>query len=163
MADAAAEGTSGKVVIRNIGLLLSGDIDRPILDADTLVIQDGLIKAVGREKDCDLSHPRTTIDIVAADGVYLAAFAEAVEEEYRGGVAHAAFNQGRAQGGGGVWMPVGRPEYLRQCVMMSLRRLKLDRLPLWQRGELAPLRVPRSAADLSDSLTTSRLTLRAGP
>ena len=36
MADVAAGGQSGKVVIRNIGLLLSGDLDRPILDADTL-------------------------------------------------------------------------------------------------------------------------------
>ncbi len=62
MADAAAEGLSGKVVIRNIGLLLSGDIDRPILDADTIVVQDGLITAVGCEKDCDVSHARTTID-----------------------------------------------------------------------------------------------------
>src|SRR6266571_359844 len=34
MADAAGNGKSGKVVIRNIGLLLSGDIDRPIFDTD---------------------------------------------------------------------------------------------------------------------------------
>ena len=38
MAVAAAIQSSGKVVVRNIGLLLSGDIDRPILDADTIVI-----------------------------------------------------------------------------------------------------------------------------
>ena len=50
MADAVSSGKSGKVVIKNIGLLLSGDIDRPILDADTIVVQDGLITAVGREK-----------------------------------------------------------------------------------------------------------------
>lgn len=31
MAEAVADGKSGKVVITNIGLLLSGDIDRPIL------------------------------------------------------------------------------------------------------------------------------------
>ncbi len=31
---------------------------------------------------------------------------------------------GLTRGGPGVWMPVGRPEYLRQCVLMSLRRLK---------------------------------------
>jgi pyridoxine 4-dehydrogenase len=30
------------------------------------------------------------------------------------------------------WLPVGRPEYLRQCVEMSLRRLKLDRIDLYQ-------------------------------
>ena len=28
-----------KLVIRNIGLLLSGDLDRPILDADTVVAE----------------------------------------------------------------------------------------------------------------------------
>jgi enamidase len=62
MAEAQAAGTSGKVVIRNIGLLLSGDIDHPILDADTLVVNDGLITAVGREKDCDTEGARTVID-----------------------------------------------------------------------------------------------------
>ena len=39
MAEVAAGAKSGKVVIRNIGLLLSGDIDRPILDADTIVVE----------------------------------------------------------------------------------------------------------------------------
>lgn len=37
-----------------------------------------------------------------------------------------------------------------------------DRLPLWQRGELADLRVPRTADALADSLTMSRLTFTAG-
>jgi enamidase len=62
MADAAASGKSGKVVIRNVGLMLSGDIDKPILDADTVVVDDGLIVAVGKEADCDLSGAATTID-----------------------------------------------------------------------------------------------------
>jgi enamidase len=53
---------SGKVVIRNVGLLLSGDIDRPILDADTLVVMDGRIVAVGKEADCDTAEPATLID-----------------------------------------------------------------------------------------------------
>jgi pyridoxine 4-dehydrogenase len=30
------------------------------------------------------------------------------------------------------WHPLGRPEYLRQCVEMSLRRLGLDRIDLYQ-------------------------------
>jgi enamidase len=63
MATAAVEEKSGKVVLRNIGLLLSGDIDQPILDADTIVIHDGVITAVGREKDCDISEAKTTIDV----------------------------------------------------------------------------------------------------
>ncbi len=62
MAHAAVEEKSGKVVIKNIGLLLSGDLDRPILDADTVVIQDGIITAVGKEKECDTAHADMLID-----------------------------------------------------------------------------------------------------
>jgi enamidase len=62
MADAIAGESSGKVVIRNVGLMLSGDLDRPILDADTVVVVDGRIAAVGRAKDCDVEGATTTID-----------------------------------------------------------------------------------------------------
>ncbi|MCD6734490.1 MAG: amidohydrolase family protein [Burkholderiaceae bacterium] len=62
MAIASNAGSSGKVVIRNVGLMLSGDIDRPILDADTVVVDDGLIVAVGRAKDCDTEGPARVID-----------------------------------------------------------------------------------------------------
>ena len=62
MAEAASAGKSGKVVISNVGLMLSGDIDRPILDADTIVVNDGIIVAVGREADCDTAQPDTLID-----------------------------------------------------------------------------------------------------
>src|SRR6185295_12240800 len=62
MAEAVAGAKSGKVVIRNIGLLLSGDIDRPILDADAIVVDDGLIVAVGREKELDTAGAKTVID-----------------------------------------------------------------------------------------------------
>ncbi len=63
MAEVAATTTAGKVVLRNIGLLLSGDIDRPILDADTIVCDRGRIGAVGREADCDTSNADTVIDV----------------------------------------------------------------------------------------------------
>ena len=62
MAEAAATATSGKVVIRNIGLLLSGDIDRPILEADTIVCEHGRIVAVGKEADCNTEQPDLVID-----------------------------------------------------------------------------------------------------
>lgn len=62
MAQAAATSASGKVVIRNIGLMLSGDIDQPILQADTIVIDDGLIAAVGKEADCDTAQANVVID-----------------------------------------------------------------------------------------------------
>ena len=62
MAEVVTNEKSGKVVIKNIGLLLSGDLDQPILSADTIVINDGLIIAVGKEKDCDISHATLIID-----------------------------------------------------------------------------------------------------
>jgi len=62
MAVDSSVSAKGKLVIRNIGLLLSGDLDRPILDADTVVAVDGVITAVGKEKDCDTSLPITLID-----------------------------------------------------------------------------------------------------
>lgn len=36
------------------------------------------------------------------------------------------------------WAPVGRPEYLRHCVEMSLRRLKLERIELYQLHRIDP-------------------------
>ena len=53
---------SGKVVIRNIGLMLSGSLREPILDANTVVIEAGRIVAVGRECDCDTERADKTID-----------------------------------------------------------------------------------------------------
>jgi aryl-alcohol dehydrogenase-like predicted oxidoreductase len=40
------------------------------------------------------------------------------------------------------WIPVGRPEYLRQSVLMSMRRLGVDRIDLWQLHRIDP-KVPR--------------------
>ena len=40
------------------------------------------------------------------------------------------------------WHELGRPKYLRQCVEMSLRRLKLDAIPLYQLHRIDP-EVPR--------------------
>jgi aryl-alcohol dehydrogenase-like predicted oxidoreductase len=37
------------------------------------------------------------------------------------------------------WAAVGRPEYLRQCVQLSLRRLGVDRIDLWQLHRIDPL------------------------
>jgi pyridoxine 4-dehydrogenase len=36
------------------------------------------------------------------------------------------------------WLPVGRPEYLHQQVEMSLRRLKIERIDLWQLHRIDP-------------------------
>src|SRR6266436_4697129 len=39
---------------------------------------------------------------------------------------------GNARPGPGQWVPDGRPEYLKQCVDKSLKRLKLERIDLYQ-------------------------------
>jgi len=56
-----SEGTS-RVVVHNIGLLLSGDLENPILDADTIVADNGRITAVGKAKDLDTAKATLTID-----------------------------------------------------------------------------------------------------
>jgi enamidase len=61
MAHDAARSPS-RLVIRNIGLLLSGDIKQPLLDADTMVAVDGRIIAVGKQKDVDCDGATLTVD-----------------------------------------------------------------------------------------------------
>ncbi len=62
MSDASATPKSGKLVIKNIGLLLSGDIDHPVLQADTIVAHDGLITAVGTASECNTEQADVVID-----------------------------------------------------------------------------------------------------
>ncbi|MCW3099275.1 MAG: aldo/keto reductase [Chthonomonadaceae bacterium] len=45
---------------------------------------------------------------------------------------------GLTRQGPDLWAPVGRPEYLRQCVEMSLRRLRLERIDLYQLHRIDP-------------------------
>ena len=58
-----------KLVIRNIGLLLTGAMEEPIRDADAIVAVDGKIAAIGRAKDLDQENATTVID---ANGTTLA-------------------------------------------------------------------------------------------
>lgn len=63
MADAApAAAPKGKLVIRNIGLMLSGKIEEPIFDADCLIAVDGRITEWGKEADLDTEGADTLID-----------------------------------------------------------------------------------------------------
>ena len=62
MEEGGAKAKQSKLVIRNIGLLLSGDLRRPILDADTVVAVNGKIAAVGKEKEVDASGAAVVID-----------------------------------------------------------------------------------------------------
>jgi enamidase len=58
-----AKSVRNKLVIRNIGLCLSGDLARPLLDGDTVVAVDGRITAIGREKDINCEQATTVIDV----------------------------------------------------------------------------------------------------
>ena len=59
---AGPEQQLGKLVVKNIGLLLSGALEAPLLDADTLVVEAGRIAAIGRFADLDTGDARSTID-----------------------------------------------------------------------------------------------------
>src|SRR5213594_940775 len=45
---------------------------------------------------------------------------------------------GNTRPGPGQWVPDGRPEYLRQCVDKSLKRLRLERIDLYQLHRIDP-------------------------
>lgn len=58
---------------------------------------------------------------------------------------------GLTRSGPEQWAPVGRPEYLRQCVEMSLRRLKVERIDLYQLHRIDPqVPVAESLGALTD-------------
>lgn len=50
---------------------------------------------------------------------------------------------GLVRHGPDIWKPLGRPEYLRLCVIMSLRRLGVERIDLWQLHRIDP-KVPEA-------------------
>lgn len=50
------------IVIKNIGTILSGDIDNPILKGDTIVVTDGKIAAVGGAEVADGIEAEKVID-----------------------------------------------------------------------------------------------------
>lgn len=62
-------------------------------------------------------------------GEALSPYADGVVIATKGGLVRTGQNQ---------WHPVGRPEYLQQEVELSLRRLKLERIDLWQLHRIDP-------------------------
>lgn len=67
--EAAKPASQSKLVIRNIGVLLSGNLEQPILDADCIIATNGRITAVGKEKDLDAAGATT---IINANGTAIA-------------------------------------------------------------------------------------------
>src|SRR5436309_10364313 len=60
--DAPQAAAPSKLVIRNIGLLLSGAMEKPILDADTIVAENGRITGIGRARDLNTEGATTIVD-----------------------------------------------------------------------------------------------------
>lgn len=60
------ETSENKLVIKNIGLILSGKLEQPILDGDCIISIDGKISAIGYEKDLNTDQPDQVIN---ANGV----------------------------------------------------------------------------------------------
>jgi len=53
---------SSKLVIRNIGQILSGKLEQPLIDGNCVVAIDGKIAAIGNENDLDTDQAATLID-----------------------------------------------------------------------------------------------------
>jgi enamidase len=49
-------------LIKGIGTLISGDINNPILDADTILVADGKIERIGRAADLEKLGAETVVD-----------------------------------------------------------------------------------------------------
>ena len=65
---------------------------------------------------------------------------------------------GFTRSGPNKWEAVGRPEYLRQCVEMSLRRLKVERIDLYQLHRIDPkVPVEESLGALKDFQKTGKI------
>lgn len=63
MAEAAPAPTARtRLVIRNIGQILSGRIEEPLIDGDCVICEGDRIVAVGHEKDLDTGEATTIVD-----------------------------------------------------------------------------------------------------
>ena len=51
-----------KILLKNIGTLVSGRLNEPLLDADALVINDGLIQKIGKIADMQETDAHTVVD-----------------------------------------------------------------------------------------------------
>jgi pyridoxine 4-dehydrogenase len=82
----------------------------------------------------------TFIDTADAYGPFISEdlIREALHDGSGYGGVVVATKGGNTRQGPDEWAAVGRREYLRQCVLMSLRRLGLERIDLWQLHRVDP-------------------------
>jgi len=88
--------------------------------------------------------PELGVDFIDTADAYGPSVSEVLIREtlypYRG--LTIATKGGLTRQGPELWAAVGRPEYLRQCVLMSMRRLNAQQIDLWQLHRIDP-KVPR--------------------
>src|SRR6478609_8801372 len=87
------------------------------LEVDFVDTADSYGPFVSEDLICEVLHPYNGIKVAT-----------------KGGFTRSGPNQ---------WAAVGRPEYLRQCIRMSLRRLGVERIDLWQLHRIDP-QTPRA-------------------
>lgn len=75
---------------------------------------------------------------------------------------HIATKGGHSRTGPNVWVPIGRPEYLIQGVKMSLRRLRVERIDLWQLHRIDPKVPAKEQFETIASLIKQGLIRHAG-
>ncbi len=127
--DASASGTfaiGGDLTVNRLGfgaMRITGEgIWGPPKD------RDEAIRVLKRLPDIGVNF----IDTAESYGPYISEelIGEALAPYDKGTIV--ATKSGLTRTGPGEWPVLGRPEFLRQGVLMSLRRLKLERLDLWQ-------------------------------
>ncbi len=53
---------SSVLLVKNIGLMLSGALENPVLDADAILVRDGVIDSIGKLADLDGDNADTVVD-----------------------------------------------------------------------------------------------------
>ena len=86
----------------------------------------------------------TFIDTADSYGPYYSEelIREALHDGHGYGDVVVATKGGLTRSGPNVWPPLARPEYLRQCILMSMRRLGVEQIDLWQLHRIDP-KTPR--------------------
>jgi len=64
-----SETTEQRMLVKNVGLMLSGALENPVLDADAVLVVDGKIHSIGTEKELDVEGVGVVVD---AQGTTLA-------------------------------------------------------------------------------------------
>jgi aryl-alcohol dehydrogenase-like predicted oxidoreductase len=127
-------------------MILGGDLPVNRLGFGALRLTDGWTGAPRGGRDHAVAVLRRAVElgvtfIDTADSYGLGASEELIAEAlhpYPDGLV-VATKAGQSRPGPALWQPLGRPEYLKQQAELSLRRLRVERLDLFQLHRVDPL------------------------